>query len=453
VPTGDVLLLLSNAEFLEARLALVEDGQLDGARRLWAERSLIHDPPPDDRTLLHYRWRQLGAAAERFLGREQDADAYYRLARAWTDARWHREALGAAERALELDSAHTQAAELVRLLSKLDQFRRSLDSLAVAVYARADEGAIMDRELVVAANRFAEQLGYTFDVLLSRGLYLGQNPSPEHDSVWELELSVIVHHPPPTTISRPEGEMRLRHVLLDHDRLPRYHPERHPWTPRPGLVGRGAELGVYHDVDFYRRTGVALYRALERRAGAPPRRVADLGPAIIPLGEAGEAAREMGAGPLCTAGLADALRLRAVATTFGWARSQNVLRRNAMREFVTDLMQLRTRQLEAGLGRNYLDQLFYAELYGPARQEERRILEALASGPMPLWELARLVENACDPDELLVRTIASRAVLRALQRTLSLASPDDVLAVERGALRDAALTISIDLFGVSSGGG
>jgi hypothetical protein len=490
---GDRLLTAPTASYLRTRLALVEAGRFDEARDLWAMRSLLASPPPADDSAERYWWGQLTAAIERWQRGRRDARACVDLALVLDNARWHAEALVMARRGLALDPDLESARRQEHALARLDRFVREADSTATVLRALHAAGDVDAREVPRTIGALAGSFGFTSESLRSRGLYLGQREPVTRDASWSVELSVIVDQRGAVLVRRGDDAVRIRRVIVDDDRLaPATPPPGSPWLAEPGLSGKGDQLTVFHARQPYRRTGMWLYAALEHRAGAAPRRLAELGPSIVATapgaggtaraadGRTGTAARDAGTAAsaaalpadfgsreaaasgaaavpdwiaeLAAQGLGDALRLSATAGLFARLRAAADDRASSRRLFIRELMELRMEHAELRAARTYLDERSGDLPPGPQRREERRHLEALEHGPLPRWELADLLEIAVSDDLPLERGTAARAILRYLRRTLELdagAGGDAWLSMDPERLRAAARAIAAD----RSGGG
>jgi hypothetical protein len=453
---GDGIFTAPPSRVLTARHALIEADRWHEARDLWATRSLLQLPPPDADDLESSWWKRLTAAAERAERGRHDAKEHYRQARLLQDVRWHREALTVVRRALDLDPELTSAVQLEDMLANLDTFTAEADSVARTIFARAQAGEAVGREVPRSVASLAASYGYVGDVLKRRGLYLGRRAPARGSEVWEAILAVIVEHRGATRIRRPTGEVNVRRVIVDDDRLPTYPGAvRSVWEAEPGIEATPAEIAVYHERDPHRRAGYLLWEALEDRAGAAPTTLAAMPERIAVAGDVapppprpsrtdGDAEPDPATGDEdCDGRLADALRLRAAVPMYDQVRARSGASDEARRRFIVQLMNGRLVHTEQRIALAFIAAQRPGSL-GDQRREERIYLDLLQNGPLPHWELAELIESACDAESTDPRTLAARAVRRFLVRTLDIDDDDGWLTLDKQEIRAAAARISLD---------
>jgi hypothetical protein len=145
----------------------------------------------------------------------------------------------------------------------------------------------------------------------------------------------------------------------------------------------------------------------------------------------------------CDGRLADALRLRAAVPIYDQVRARAEDSDEARRRFIVQLMNDRLAHAEQRIALAFIAAQRPGSL-GDQRREERIDLDLLQNGPLPHWELAELIETACDEESTDPRTLAARAVRRFLVRTLEIDDADDWLALDKQEIRAAAARISLD---------
>jgi len=398
---GDALLLASDREALDQRLALVEAGRYADAHALWAARALL-PPPSTSLDSGEMAWsRQIAAALEIYAVQGPKPLALDRLARAFDRARWFREARAVLEREQTLAALSADSQALLGVTTHLARLAAAADSAARSYYAAIERGESPSGG-GFAVGELMARFGISLDALKARGLHLGQRHSPARPEVDELEFAVVVSHEGPFVIRQGDETVNARRIVLDdHFITPYPGGQASPWEPGSMAVVEEGTLFIYHDRSGLRRAATLLFIELERRGGRPPD--------VIPPAPA-EAPAE------AEARLALALHLRSVSALFAETRAAEGVRDEMVRRFVVDLISARMAQIEAGEAKRLIEERARPGTTGGVRGAEARLLGALRYGPLPGLRLADAIDDdrAPDPDD--PASEAARETLNRLNR-------------------------------------